>query len=212
MHLVLFDIDGTLVESYDFDTECFQAAIEYVLGVTIGPDWSRYKHVTDSVILAEVIDELGLKSDGDRITTEVKEQFLSCVADYIACHDVAPVSGAHEFLSQLIAREDATVAFANGGWSESARMKLVAAGINFSSIPLTSSSDHYSRTEIMRLAEKTEVAKHLDSITYFGDGPWDRKASETLGYNFVSVGNRISSSQSIQDYTEADAALKYIGL
>ncbi|WP_160173699.1 HAD hydrolase-like protein [Nitrincola sp. A-D6] len=167
MNLVLFDIDGTLVESYDFDTECFQAAVEDVLGVTVGPDWSRYKHVTDSGILAEVIDELDLKSDADRITTEVKEQFVSRVADYIACHDVAPISGAHEFLSQLIARENVTVAFATGGWSESARMKLVAAGINFSSIPLVSSSDHYSRTEIMRLAEKTAGIKHLDSITYF---------------------------------------------
>nr|WP_251041216.1 MULTISPECIES: HAD hydrolase-like protein [unclassified Halomonas] len=208
----MFDIDGTLVESYDFDTECFQAAVEDVLGVTVDPDWSRYKHVTDSGILAELIDELGLKSDADRITAEVKEQFLSRVADYIACHDVAPISGAHEFLSQLIARKNVTVAFATGGWSESARMKLVAAGINFSSIPLASSSDHYSRTEIMRLNERTTGVEGFDSITYFGDGPWDQKASKTLGYNFVLVGNRISSSQSIQDYTKADAALKYIGL
>lgn len=43
MHLVLFDIDGTLVESYDFDTECFQAAIQDVLGVTIRPDWGHYQ-------------------------------------------------------------------------------------------------------------------------------------------------------------------------
>jgi hypothetical protein len=24
--------------------------------------------------------------------------------------------------------------------------------------------------------------------TYFGDGPWDRRASEQLGYDFIAVG------------------------
>ncbi|MGO3667689.1 MAG: HAD family hydrolase [Vreelandella alkaliphila] len=212
MHLVLFDIDGTLVQSYDFDTECFQAATKDILGVTVGPDWSRYNHVTDSGILAEVIEELHLQSDSERITKEVKARFVSRVADYISFHDVLPIFGAYEFLSQLVARQDVSVAFATGGWSESARMKLEAAGIKFSSIPLASSSDHFSRIEIMRFAERRAGNGHYDSITYFGDGPWDQKASETLGYNFVSVGNRISSPQSIRDYSEADVAFRYIGL
>ena len=212
MHLVLFDIDGTLVESYDFDTTCFQAAIKDVLGVSIGPDWSRYRHVTDSGILTEVVEELGLHSDGERIAEEVKEQFVSRVADYISCHDVSPIPGAYDFLSQLVSRQNVSVAFATGGWAESARMKLDAAGVSFSGIPLASSSDHYSRIEIMRLAERLAGNGRYDSRTYFGDGPWDQKASETLGYNFVSVGNRINSPQSVRDYTEVDVALRYIGL
>lgn len=212
MHLVLFDIDGTLVESYDFDTECFQAAVKDVLGISIEPDWSRYHHVTDSGILTEVVNELGLQRDSERIAEEVKAQFLTRVADHISCRGVLPVSGAYQFLSQLVCCHNVSVAFATGGWAESARMKLGAAGINFSAIPLASSSDHYSRIEIMRLAERLAGKGHYDSRTYFGDGPWDQKASQTLGYNFVSVGNRISSPQSVQDYTEADKALRYIGL
>ena len=212
MHLVLFDIDGTLVESYDFDTECFQAATKDVLGVTIGPDWDRYHHVTDSGILAEVIEELGLQSDSERITEEVKERFVSRVADYIKCHQVYSIPGANEFLSQLVARQNIAVAFATGGWSESTRMKLDAAGLSFPTIPLASSSDHYSRTEIMRLAERRAGKSHYESVTYFGDGPWDQRASETLGYNFVSVGDRISSPQSIRDYSEVELAFRYIGL
>lgn len=97
MHLVLFDIDGTLIESYDFDTACFQAATKDVLGVTIGPDWSRYHHVTDSGILTEVIEELGLQSDSERILAAVKEQFVGRVADYISCHGISQLPGHMSF-------------------------------------------------------------------------------------------------------------------
>jgi len=212
VHLVLFDIDGTLVDSCEFDAECFQAAIKDVLGVTVGPDWSRYQHVTDSGILTQVIEELGFQIDNERMAEEVKEQFLSRVTDYISCNVVSPISGANEFLSQLIARQNVAVALATGGWAESAKMKLSAAGIDFLAIPLASSSDHYSRVEIMRLAEKRAGNHRYDSRTYFGDGSWDQKASETLGYNFVSVGDRISSPQSIRDYTKTDVTLRYIGV
>lgn len=212
MHLVLFDIDGTLVESCDFDTACFQIAVKTVLGVEVGPDWSRYPCVTDSGILSEVIGDLGLRSKSEPLATAVRERFVHLVAEYIRCHGVSPIPGARRFLSQLIARQDVAVAFATGGWAESARMKLSAAGIDFGATPLASSSDCRSRIEIMRLAEKRAGHSQYASRTYFGDGAWDQDASEALGYNFISVGNRISSPQSVRDYTGADQALRYIGL
>jgi phosphoglycolate phosphatase-like HAD superfamily hydrolase len=212
VHLVLFDIDGTLVESYDFDTDCFQGAVKDVLDVSVGPDWSRYQHVTDSGILNQVIHELGCQDDSERITLAVKERFLSRLADYISRHGACSISGAFEFLSQLIARHDVALAFATGGWFESARMKLDAAGLDFPTIPLLSSSDHHQRIEIMKSAEVRANGSGYKSRTYFGDGSWDQKASAVLGYNFVSVGSRVESPQSIRDFTEAERALRYIGL
>ncbi len=38
MHHVMFDIDGTLVESYEFDTDCFTSAIQEVLGININTE------------------------------------------------------------------------------------------------------------------------------------------------------------------------------
>lgn len=55
MNLVMFDIDGTLVESYDFDASCFVQAVQNVLDICIDTDWSKYVHVTDSGILDEII-------------------------------------------------------------------------------------------------------------------------------------------------------------
>lgn len=212
MHLVLFDIDGTLVESYDFDEECFQAAVKHVLNVSVGPDWSQYRNVTDSGILNEIIGEAGLDEERAEVALAVREQFMSRLTNYISCNKVVPIAGAHEFLSKLSQRHDIAIAFATGGWLESARMKLRAAGLDFPEIPLVSSSDHHQRVEIMKLAEVRAKGESYVSRTYFGDGPWDQEASAKLGYNFVSVGNRIESPQSILDFTEADRALNYIGL
>lgn len=56
MHLVMFDIDGTLTQTDDVDAACFAQAIRDVLNLPhIDCDWSRYQYVTDSGIATEII-------------------------------------------------------------------------------------------------------------------------------------------------------------
>ena len=52
---MMFDIDGTLVESYEIDSQCFIDAVKEVTGLHVNPDWSKYQHVTDSGILNEIL-------------------------------------------------------------------------------------------------------------------------------------------------------------
>src|SRR5258706_15574337 len=57
--LIMFDIDGTLTETDDVDTRCYIQAMSEHLGVAIDSDWSRYRHVTDSGIAAELFEKYG---------------------------------------------------------------------------------------------------------------------------------------------------------
>ena len=57
MHVVCFDIDGTLVASADFDADLYAETIQDVLGVAIETDWSQYENVTDSGILEEILEK-----------------------------------------------------------------------------------------------------------------------------------------------------------
>ena len=212
MHLIMFDIDGTLVESNDFDSECYQAAIQDVLGALIHTDWDKYDHPTDSGILNQVIDELHLQEDRDSIATSVKERFLHRISTHLTKHKASPIPGAPEFLARLTARGDVKVAMATGGWLESAKLKLNAAAIDFTGIPIASSSDHFSKIEIMKIAELRAGSNRYGSRTYFGDGSWDLKASEALGYNFVLVGDRIEYDPSIPDFTSAGDTLAHFGV
>lgn len=212
MHLVMFDIDGTLIESYDFDSICFVEAIREVLGITISADWARYQHVTDSGILSQIIDERFLDQNRNEIVRSVKEKFLARTKNHLSLNTVLPVAGAAEFLSEIYRRKDITLVFATGGWLESARMKLDASQIYFPDIPIASASDHHSRIEIMKCAQNKTGYSKYESITYFGDGLWDLKASLALGYNFILVGNRVDYHQSISDFRDIDLVLNYIGL
>ncbi len=76
MHLILFDIDGTLVDSADYESELYSQSIAEVLPEPFDRDWSRYRNVTDSGILDEIIDAGDTESDRNDIHRRVKEIFI----------------------------------------------------------------------------------------------------------------------------------------
>jgi hypothetical protein len=50
--------------------------------------------------------------------------------------------------------------------------------------------DELDRQSIM-LDALRKLGGSFDSVTYFGDGTWDREASAGLGWEFVAVGNEL---------------------
>ena len=167
--MVLFDIDGTLVESYDFDFECYRSAIFEVLGVEIETDWGQYQHVKDTGILNEIIEDRPLQDEYESIFKEVKKQFTLRIKKYILNHEVLLISRASTFLSYLAQRYDVIIALATGGWSETAKLKLNAAGINHSAIPIASSCDHacarrHLHESLKSLSEFSETPERLRDV------------------------------------------------
>ena len=68
------------------------------------------------------------------------------------------------------------VAIATGGWLETITFRLNVAGIPFTSIPLVTSSDHYSRAEIIA-ASVRQAGRPLEEAICVGDGLWDFRAA-----------------------------------
>ena len=209
----MFDIDGTLVESYEFDSNCYASAVKEVVGISIDEDWSNYKHVTDAGILNEVIEQNNLNVYKNNLIDAVKKKFFSNVREYIQHNPVKEIPGASSFVSKLRSMDNIVVSFATGGWHESAILKLNSAGFDTNSIPIGSSDDHFSRTKIMKIAEaQVNNSNNNCPITYFGDGIWDKKACKELGYNFVLVGDKFEYSKNINNFKSADDAFSHIGL
>ena len=83
MQLVMFDIDGTLVESTAFDADCYTNAVEDELNISISKDWSIYKNVTDAGILQEILDLHNIKIDLDNIITPIKKRFFDGIKKHL---------------------------------------------------------------------------------------------------------------------------------
>lgn len=215
MHVVMFDIDGTLVDSAGFDGELYAAAVREVTGVQLDQRWGRYEHVSDSGILEQVLRETRFNDDRAALAARVQQHFVGLVRRYLEAQPttVREIPGAKRLVERLHGRPDVRVAIATGGWEPTARMKLEHVGIEVRALGFASSSDAPARTEIMQLAAQRALRGAMPSrLTYFGDGPWDQRASSVLGYDFVAIGRGVSHPVAFDDFSDSDAILDRLHL
>ena len=211
----MFDVDGTLVESVALDDELYSQAVRSVLGVSMRGDWHQYKNVTDTGILEELMQEVGVSSEVSRLAVQVKQEYLSLLRDSLQGDQIAlcQISGAGALLHELALRDDIRVAIATGGWRESAELKLRHAGIDLHGVAFASCDDSPVRTEIMRIAESRATGEsEFSRKVYFGDGEWDREACDLTGYEFVAVGERFKHKKQLKDFERIEEVLECASL
>jgi len=203
-HAVLFDIDGTLVESFEFDDQCYSAAVKEILGeVFLHNHWGKYEKVTDTGILKQILLENDLPVEATTIE-KVRHRFGEYIQSYIENNSGCSAKlGSKELLTCLKNHSSYQIGIATGGWSHTAKMKLDSAGIHHQDIPLSSSDDHEDRVQIMQHC-LSQLEGSFDTITYIGDAEWDIEASQTLGWNFIGVGPRMKDKCKVwvEDFRE----------
>ena len=215
VHLAVFDIDGTLVDSDEFDGQLYAEAIRKILKVKIDCTWNHYSNVTDSGILEEILDQYSLPGDRAEIHTQVRREFVRLTQSYVARHPGAlrEIPGARELVAKLRGRRSVSVAVATGGWRETAEPKLRGIGIDPDSIALATASDSSDRCAIIRLAEHRAMnGQPAKSRTYFGDGACDKNAAVELNYAFIAVGRKVVHDVLLPDLTDHAAILAHLGV
>lgn len=211
MIATIFDIDGTLVESFGFDDACYISAIREVLGeVYIHNDWSKYKNVTDTGSLRQIMEENKIQ-EKEQIK-EVRTKFGELIRQYLQSDgECRPKKGAIQLINKLLAAEDYKVGFATGGWRHTATMKLQHAGFNLENTILTSSDDSDKRVEIM---EKCLFAlgNCFQRVVYIGDAEWDMQATQELGWHFIGIGTRLKGKCEfwIEDFSSYNTFMKML--
>ncbi len=198
MHAVILDIDGTLLNSSDLDGTLYLAAVRKVLGqAKVRSNWGLYQNVTDRGILEEILDDNSLPKRIATLTA-VRDIFIESLGQHIDQYGpFFEIPGAKAFVSSLRASDSHCVAYATGGWSASASIKLKSAGFPLDGIPLASSDDYPERPAIMTHA-LNQLGGDFQSVTYYGDGEWDEAASRSLGWKFMPVGEKVGRPQPIR--------------
>jgi phosphoglycolate phosphatase-like HAD superfamily hydrolase len=185
MHLIMFDLDGTLVDSNAIDSECYLQALVEVFGfdlARIDRNWANYPHVTDAGILHTLCHkELDRKPDLTEIGS-YRQRFLELLE--LAISDRP--------LERLNADANYAIALATGAWQQTASFKLERAGLAGIISAIACSDDAHARVEIMQCAYDrallTSRQSEFETVTYIGDGIWDGIASQKLDYQFIGIG------------------------
>ena len=202
---IIFDLDGTLIDSYDLDERLYRKAVLLeVPGVKFRDSWFEYHYSTDSGILTEILNEFNL-SVGHYYDL-VRQRFGKLVKEHLqSSNNCRPIPGAPALLAKLRKTPNIEIGIATGGWLHTARMKLEAAGLSHLKVPMSSGDDAHSRTEIMQICA-SRMGSVISNFIYVGDGEWDLNAANELGWKFIGVGKRIMGKCDIWVPDLCDAA------
>lgn len=192
MEAVIFDIDGTLLQSDTTDDMLYLASVREVLGnVKVRQSWGMYTQFTAAGILAEILGDNAIEVTPATVAA-VRDCFVASVGRHVSARGpFAEVPGAKAFVQSLHKSTTHRVAYATGGWLGAALLKLSASEFPVTGIPLATSDDHVERQEIMLHALR-QLGGTFDTVTYYGDGHWDAEAAKSLGWQFVPVGRRLN--------------------
>lgn len=201
MSLAIFDIDGTLIDSNAVDSQCFLGTLETAFGIpAAGIDWRDYRHHTDRGLTEEFLRRAWGRDPEEKDITRHREAFMSALRSRVQRLD--EIRGARAFIA-FLRRRGWAVALATGAWSESARLKLAAAGFPVD-LPLACCDTCGSREDILRLAIGDR--KHHRTVV-FGDGWWDVRAARNIGLPFIGVGTPDGAAEVISDFSDPEAVL-----
>lgn len=191
MNAVIFDIDGTLLQSDANDNVLFLAALREALGeVRLRANWSLYTRFTAAGVLAEILRDNAMDATMETVAA-VRDRFVAGVHHHVSEHGpFAEIPGARAFVEGLHQSTTHQIAYATGGWRDAALLKLSTAGFPVAGVPLATSDDHLERQAIMLHALR-QIEGDCSSVTCYGDGHWDATAAKALGWRFVAVGKKL---------------------
>ncbi len=191
---ILFDIDGTLLDSDSVDSRCFADSYAAVFGMPFPSiDWRQYPHVTDHVIFRTVFT----RHFGRAATPEERQQFEDYyVAMLLDKRSTTPeqfreVPGAVACWTALHTDDRYVLGIATGGWRAPAQVKLAHVGIQ--PVPPYSAyaDDMEQREHILAQAIDLAKADHaISAVVYVGDAVWDVHATRNLQLPLIGIRHR----------------------
>ena len=193
--LVLFDIDGTLLNAGGAGARALRDALVQVFGQT-GPIGAyRMGGRTDPQIVRELMTAVGMTEEEIRPRLdELWEVYLGNLRGEVGRARIDPLPGVPALLDRVEAAGDPTVlGLLTGNVREGARIKMQAAGLEFGRFRVGAfGSDHGDRPELPAVA--TRRARELTGVDYagkeiviIGDTPFDIACGEHLGVRTIAV-------------------------
>lgn len=193
---MLFDIDGTLIDSHGAG----RAALHRAFGETFGvreEDLQRarvpFAGMTDRVIFRSLAERLGIAGhDYDRAESGLFETYVECLREEMARDEPRRriLPGVVPLLDDLSGRDDVALGLLTGNVERGARIKLEPFDLNRYFPTGGFASDHADRAAIARTAvERVGNGAAVDprDVVVIGDTEHDVACAVTNRYRAVAV-------------------------
>lgn len=191
--LVLFDIDGTLVDCGKAAGKCFSAAFREAFGVPC-PIFAaeEVSGLTDTAILMEVVRRVNPKcEDFERRKTVAFEIYARNLAAELKLEPPRAIPGAGGAIQTIRSIPGYAAGLLTGSTQATARIKLESAGIDFSQFVCGAYSEDGELRESLPPAARARFAglfgRHPDVTVLIGDTPRDAQAAIATGCAFIGV-------------------------
>jgi phosphoglycolate phosphatase len=196
MHLVLFDIDGTLILTGGAGMRAFYRALSDVFHVDAEHLGFRPDGKTDPLIAKEVLTRFGLEDQwSDEIRKALFSFYLNHLEDEMGRAKeeglIQVLPGVANLLETLSEQPDFCVGLVTGNIEKGARIKLGWAGLNRYFRFGGYGSDSEDRTTLIRIGIRrgTQVVAPIpvEGIFVVGDTPLDIKHGRAAGAKVIAV-------------------------
>lgn len=123
--LVLFDIDGTLLNCGRQVGHIFVGALREIYGGYRRPDGFSFAGKTDPMIVTEMVRAVGLAEDEIvRRLPRMRQRYIEVLDRDLDPAGMRLLPGVIELLDRLVGRDDVLLGLLTGNWQDGARVKL----------------------------------------------------------------------------------------
>ncbi|MDQ6738288.1 MAG: haloacid dehalogenase-like hydrolase [Gemmatimonadota bacterium] len=207
-HLVLFDIDGTILHSSGAGRDAMEAALMQTFG-TPGDPSIRYDGKTDKQIVREAMQHAGFDDDViNARMTEVISLYVHGLPERLRDprRKVGMFPGVAELIAIMDTHDDCVLGLLTGNVEQGARIKLASVGLDFDRFRVNAfGSDSELRGELpavahRRMSEAFGITLAGSDIVVIGDTPADIACGRDLGARAIAVATGSFSVSALMDH------------
>lgn len=208
MHkIVIFDIDGTLIESLQAEANAYLGAFDVCYGITgLSDDWDSYQYRNDLAIAKEIIGRHFARPCTSSELNRLLDTYASLLRGEVYGRGTMPklIPGVENVLDALDKRGDIGFALATANPKRISKLRLEMAGIWKYFFCGAFAEDGNDKTLILgksliRCREVWDDFISNENVIYIGDHPHDAIAAQALGVQFIGITNQPERLHGIVD-------------
>ena len=204
-HLVLFDIDGTLLNCGRQIGTIFVGALEEVFGGYERPKGYNFAGRTDPQIVHDMVSATGMDPEEIRCRLpDMQRAYFERLENDLDVAGMRLLPGVVPLLERLEAREDVVLGLLTGNWYEGARIKLSRFDLGRFFAFGAFGDDALARRDLVPVAmgRAAEAAGHrfeTEEVLIIGDSELDVDCARAAGVISVAVATGHTDPQRLQD-------------